>query len=79
MVETISLKVHRHGDDQLQIQEKIGDLETKVILLIQGAKNHNEGRDNTHFFEGIGDVISAVDHFKEMMRGQYAKLTEFKE
>lgn len=79
MIDSVALKVHRHSDSQLQIQDKIGDLETKVILLIQAAKNHAKGKDNSNLFDGIGDVVSAVDYFKEMMKGQYAKLTEFKE
>lgn len=79
MIDSVALKVHRHSDSQLQLQDKIGDLETKVILLIKAAKNSANGKDNSTLFDGIGDVISAVDYFKEMMKGQYAKLTEFKE
>ena len=79
MMDTVALKVHRHSDDQIQLQEKIGDLDTKVILLCQAAKNSIDGKDNSHMFDGIGDVVSAVDHFKDMIKTQYAKLSEFKE
>jgi hypothetical protein len=78
-MEEVALKVHRHSDDQLEMQDKLGDLETKIILLIQAAKNSIEGKDITNIFDGIGDVVSAVDYFKEFMKSQYAKLTEFKE
>ena len=75
----VSIKVHRQSDDQLAVNEKLSDLETKIILLIQAAKNSSEGKPTAHIFEGIGETISAVDHLKEQMKGQYAKLTEFKE
>lgn len=79
MLEDVMVKVHRHSDDQLILQEKMGDIETKIILLIQAAKNSSEGKDNSHIFDGIGEVVTAVDHFKDMMKGQYAKLSEYKE
>ncbi|CAI2383979.1 unnamed protein product [Moneuplotes crassus] len=79
MVDSVSKKVQRQSSAHTQFQDKIGDLETKVILLIQAAKNSKAGKDNSSLFEGVGDVVSAVDHLKEMMRGQYAQLTEFKE
>jgi hypothetical protein len=79
MVDEVSLKVHRHSNDQLEINDKIGDLETKIMLLIQAAKNHSSGTENTNIFDGIGDIVTAVDHLQETMKGQYAKLNEFKE
>lgn len=79
MVEDVATKMHRHQDEYLAAHEKIGDLETKVILLIQAAKNYSKGKDSSHLFDGIGDVVSAVDYLKESMKSQYAKLTEFKE
>lgn len=79
MTKDIALKVHRHSDDQLLLKEKTEDLETKVIILTQAAKNSIEGKPNTHIFDGIGDVIAAVDHFKQMMKAQYTPINEFKE
>ena len=75
----MEVKMHRKNNDHLKFQEQLGDFDTKLILLIQAAKNNAEGKDVSNLFDGIGDVISAVDHFKEMMKGQYAKLAEFKE
>lgn len=78
-LDDVTLKVHRYSDDQLVIQEKLKDLETKVILLIQAAKNAADGKSNSNIFDGIGDVVSAIDYLKDMMKGQYAKLSEFRE
>ena len=77
-VEEISTKVHRQINDNLAVNEKLSDLETKIILLIQVAKS-STGGDSSHIFDGIGEVMSAVDYLKESMNSQYAKLTEFKE
>ena len=78
-IEEMGLKVHRNSNEHLKFQEQLGDFDTKMILLIQAAKNSAEGKDVSHLFDGLGDVISAVDHFKEIMKGQYARLAEFKE
>lgn len=78
-LDDVSLRVHRYSDDQLVIQEKLKDLETKIILLIQAAKNSAEGKSNSNIFDGIGDVVSAIDYLKDMMKGQYAKISEFRE
>ena len=78
-LDEVTLRIHRHSDDQLEMQEKLKDLETKTILLIQAAKNSIEGKSNTHIFDGIGDVVTAIDYLKDMMKGQYAKISEFKE
>ncbi|CAI2383440.1 unnamed protein product [Moneuplotes crassus] len=79
MVSSVSKKVHHQGDTQIKLNDKIGDLETKVILLIQAAKNKKAGKEDPNLFDGVGEVVSAVDHLKEKMRSQYTQLTEFKE
>lgn len=71
--------MQRNNEERSIFKEQLENFETKIILVIQAVKNNSEGKDNTSLFEGFGDVMSAVDHFKEMMKGQYAKLSEFKE
>lgn len=62
--EVMRKKIFLNEEKIMNQNERVGDIDTKVLVLLHATKNIQEGKDTKEIFDGMGDIISVLENLK---------------